>query len=79
MSVPESRILDLLAEGCERQKREGSASWAWQWTTQEERLAFDLFLVRTGDELAYQPGTPESRFNERVRRMVHLSETGRLS
>ena len=34
-----------------------------------------LFLVRMGDELAYEPGTTEHRFRERVRRMAVLAET----
>lgn len=32
--------------------------------------AFDLWLVKVGDELAKQAGTPESRFCERVCHMV---------
>ena len=34
------------------------------------RLHFDGFLVRTNDPLAYQAGTPESRFKARVLSMV---------
>ena len=77
--VTEGRILDLLADGCSRHKRDGSAAWTLRHMTQEERLAFDLFLVRTGDELAFEAGTVEHRFMERVRRMVHLAQTGELS
>lgn len=69
-----SRILDLLADASQRYKQEGprGADWTWfQGMTAEERLAFDLFLVKMGDPLAYQAGTPESRFRARVGRMVH--------
>lgn len=72
LQVTEGRILDLLAEGCTRFKAEGGRGIAWTFMhmTRQERVAFDLFLVRTKDALAYQAGTVESRFTTRVRRMV---------
>jgi hypothetical protein len=80
-SVTSGRILDLLADAVSRYKQDGDrgVAWTFQWMTDEERIAFDLFLVRMKDELAYQPGTCENRFRERVRRMVVLSETGKLA
>lgn len=70
--VPSSRILDLLTGAANRYKSEGKqgSDWIFFHMSDAERLAFDLFLVKMGDELAYQPGTTEYRFTERVRRMV---------
>ena len=72
MTVESGRILDLLADAVSGYKREGESGSAWTFfhMSADERLAFDLFLVRMGDELAYQAGTTESRFRERVRRMA---------
>jgi len=74
MPVTSSRILDLLAHACQSTKVYGldsAISWTWhRMMNADERLAFDLFLVKMGDELAWQAGSPESRFRERVRRMV---------
>lgn len=73
-TVSSNRILDLLAHACHRAKHDGldsAVSWTWfHEANADDRLAFDLFLVKMGDELAYQAGSPESRFRERVRRMV---------
>ena len=73
-SVTASRILDCLAQACQRTKVDGlDSAIAWTWhhvMNAEERAAFDLFLVKTNDELAWQAGAPESRFRERVRRMA---------
>jgi hypothetical protein len=72
MAVTESRILDLIADACKRERTPGcgGAAWTFLHMTEQERLAFDLFLVRTGDSLAFEPGTTEYRFRERIRRMV---------
>ena len=74
MPTTTGRILDLLADAVTRAKLDGldsAVSWTWfQCMSRDEHLAFDLFLVRMGDELAWQPGSPESRFRERVRRML---------
>ena len=67
--------LDFLAEAANRCLRGDSAGASWVWhhvMSDAQRLDFDFFLVRMADELAFQPGTPESRFKERVRRMVTL-------
>ena len=68
----ESDILDRLAEACARFKAEGrrGIDWTFDHTSERERLAFDLFLVRTRDSLAYEPGTTEYRFRARVLAMV---------
>lgn len=68
------RALDLLAQACAQVKVYGfERGWSWTYfhgMTAQDKLDFDCFLVRMGDELAYEPGTPESRFRERVRRMT---------
>jgi hypothetical protein len=68
MPVTTGRILDLLAEAATRYKREGrrGIDWTFDHTTDEERLAFDLFLVKMKDLLAYEPGTCEHRFRTRA-------------
>lgn len=66
--VTEARIPDLLATACAAYRERG-AGFGWSWT-KPEALAFDLFLVRTGDALGFEAGTPECRFRARVRRMV---------
>ena len=72
MAVTEGRILDALADGVARYRVEGErgADWTWVQLTNDERLAFDLFLVRTRDPLAWQAGSPESRFRARVKAMA---------
>jgi len=78
-SVTEGRILDLLAHAAHMARDQGlDAAVGWVWSrmmTPRERLAFDLFLVRVGDELAWKAGSPESRFRERVRRMVATTKS----
>lgn len=72
-TVTEGRILDCIADACNRLRKGDPAGiqWAWfQGMTEDEHLAFDLFLVRTGDPLAYVAGSPFSRFDSRVRAMV---------
>jgi hypothetical protein len=69
--VTEGRILDAIAEAVRRElMRPGDWRWTWDQLSKAERLAFDLFLVRTKDPLAWEPGTPESRFGGRVLRMA---------
>ena len=80
-AVTTNEVLDLLASAVNATLRgdEGAASWTFHHGMDDTgRVAFDLFLVRMGDELAYQAGTCESRFLERVRRMVAL-ERNRLA
>lgn len=72
--VTEAQLIDHLVKAAKTELR-GENGITWEYfhvMTQEEKLAFDLFLVRTKDELAYQPGTPESRFRIKVQRMVEL-------
>ena len=79
MAIESGRILDLLAQGVREYRRDGGTAWTFHHVmTSEDRLGFDLFLVRMKDDLAYQPGSTESRFAERVRRMATLAETGEL-
>lgn len=74
--VSSSRILDLLAEGVSRYQQEGrqGVDWTLLHMTTAERVAFDLFLVRMNDELAWEAGTVEHRFHERVRRMAEACQ-----
>lgn len=67
-SISTSRILDKLCEAVCRYNLEGTRGIAWTFDhmTAAERLAFDLFLVRMRDALAWQPGTTEARFTARV-------------
>lgn len=86
MRVTESRILDLItaAVADERAGMRRNEQHVYNWRrvffsmTADERVAFDLFLVRTRDALAYEPGTVENRFRERVQRMARLAETGKF-
>lgn len=73
MATSVSRILDLLVEAVKRYKQEGNRGidWTFDHMTQDERLAFDLFLVRMNDPLAYEAGTCEYRFRTRVLRMAN--------
>lgn len=41
--------------------------------------AFDLWLVRMGDPLAKEPGTPEGRFCARVCRMAEQAEQAKAA
>lgn len=67
------RILDLLAASVARELRGEDPTWEWFHSmTNEDRLAFDLMLVRTGDLLAWQAGTAESRWRAKVHRMAEL-------
>jgi hypothetical protein len=69
----ESDILDRIASSCASVKVYGIAEASNIWCRQmsaTERRAFDLFLVRTGDPLAYEAGTGESRFVRRITSMV---------
>jgi hypothetical protein len=64
--------IDLLTEACQRFKREGrrGIDWVFDHMSSRERLAFDLWLVEVGDQLAWEPGTTEYRFHARVLAMV---------
>jgi hypothetical protein len=44
--------------------------WTMMQMNADERVAFDLFLVRMKDQLAYEPGTFEHRFRSRVKAMA---------
>ncbi|KKM64980.1 hypothetical protein LCGC14_1495900 [marine sediment metagenome] len=80
MATETGRILDLIAQGVREYRRDGGTAWTFHHVmTSEERLAFDRFLCETGDELAYRVGSTESRFHERVRRMVTLEEVSELT
>ena len=72
--ITAGELLDHLALAVARAKREGlESAVAWEYhhcMTDRERIAFDLFLVKTHDPLAEQAGSPESRFRKSVRRML---------
>ena len=71
-AVSSSRILDLLADAVKRYRHEGERGTDWTMLnmSSDERVAFDLFLVRMGDALAWEPGTFEHRFRTRVKAMA---------
>jgi len=68
----ESEILNRMVFAARRFKLEGERGIAWEFMqmSDREKLAFDLFLVRTRDPLAYEAGTVEYRFWTRVKRMA---------
>lgn len=70
--------LDFLADAVNRFLDSGD--WQWTWfhvMTSEDRLRFDGFLVQMDDELAYQAGLPQHRFELKVRRMAALERQRR--
>lgn len=72
-------ILDLLV-GAARfilDGAEDSADRVFHNMNDRERLAFDLFLVRMDDPLAWCAGTTEWRFKHRARRMAYLERCRR--
>ena len=76
MTVSTSTIIDHITIAIGRVKTYGQSEAVNYFLSmpQEDRLAFDLFLVKMQDPLAYEPGSPQWRFSERVRRMVELSK-----
>lgn len=68
----EAEILDLLADTVKHVKLYGAseARNVYARLPNSLRMAFDLFLVRTKDPLAYEAGTGEHRFCTRVERMA---------
>ena len=80
-AVTEGMILDHLAAAIARAKVYGRTdirSYFCLHLSSEVRVAFDLFLVRTKDPLAFEAGSCEQRFFTRVSRMLDLTETGLL-
>lgn len=76
------KILDFLTDAVHRYIREGEQGIAWtfhQCMTGEDHVRFDLWLVKMKDPLAWEPGTPESRFRRRAKAMAeaYLEWTGR--
>ena len=68
------KILDFIASAARTELRgENGIVWTWhQVMTSADRVKFDLWLVKTDDPLAYQAGTAENRFRQKVERMVEL-------
>ena len=66
------KMLDILTAAVTRYRTYGRRGIMWEFDTMsaEERLTFDLWLVRTSDELAYHAGTTEARFTARVLAMA---------
>lgn len=73
MTVTSSQILDILALAVKQYKVYGKRGieWTFDHMSSDERIAFDFFLVKMGDQLAYQPGTTEYRFTARVLAMAN--------
>ena len=71
--------LDFLSDAANRVLNGDASGISWTWhqlMNANDRLAFDLWLVKANDPLAHQPGTPWSRFVCKVNRMAEL-ERGR--
>lgn len=70
--------LDFLAEAVQRVMRQGDRDgivWVWHHSMSDtDRAEFDRFLCRTNDPLKWEPGTPFSRFERRVKRMIELEK-----
>ncbi len=67
------KTLDYLADAVQRGLRGEDFMWTWfRVMDSDARLKFDGFLVQTDDPLAYQAGSPESRFRQKVEHMVKL-------
>jgi len=67
------QILNFLTDAVHRYLREGDQGIAWtfhQCMTSDDRLRFDLWLVEMKDRLAWQPGSTEWRFKQRVKAMA---------
>jgi len=66
------KMLDIVTEAVQRYKLEGrrGIDWTFDHMSTEERLAFDLWLVKMEDPLAWQAGTTEHRFRARVLAMA---------
>ena len=67
------QILNFLTDAVHRYLREGDQGIAWtfhQCMTSDDRLRFDLWLVKMNDRLAWQPGSTEWRFKQRVKAMA---------
>lgn len=71
--VTSSRILDILALAVKQYKVYGKRGIesTFDHMNSDERVAFDFFLVKMGDQLAYQAGTVEYRFTARVLAMAN--------
>lgn len=66
-------MLDALSDAVARARQNGGVYDSWTWNhamTWQDHVTWDLWLVRVGDPLAWEPGTPESRFRRRVESMV---------
>lgn len=78
--VSESRIIDLLTQAANRILLGDSDGAHWVFyhcMSDRERVAFDLYLVRTKDELGFLAGTTFDRFRLRVTQMVEREEQRR--
>ena len=74
------KTLDYLAHAVQRVLRgekDGIYHIWYRWMSDIDRLKFDGFLVTHDDPLAYEAGTPFSRFQQKVNRMVELEKERR--
>jgi hypothetical protein len=83
MSHPDNTpILDFLAAAVAHRRIYGDNSVRTFYclhAPKEVREGFKAFLCRMQDELMFEPGTTADLFHERVRRMAHLADTGKLT
>lgn len=73
-------ILDFITEAVHRELRGERDGWSWVFfheMSANDHLRFDLWLVKMGDPLASEAGTPENRFRRRVMAMVNAERTRR--
>jgi len=78
----EGEIIGFMAQAARRVLNGDSRGIEWvffQCMDETARVAFDLFLVRTKDPLAYEAGTVEYRFKAKVQRIVDLERQRRAS
>ena len=71
-----NHIIDLITRAT-RLLQSGTAdaiSLVWATMTPQERLGFDLFLVRVGHPCMTEAGAPEWRFAKVVQRHAELAE-----
>ena len=78
--ITTSEILDHITAAVQRALVYGNSeisSYFVRHMGAREKIAFDLFLVAMQDPLAWEAGTPESRFVARVTRMADLERERR--
>lgn len=79
-NADERPILDFVTEAVNRELQQGAAGALWVWhhvMTAKDRARFDLWLVKTQHPLAWEAGSPESRWRRLIDRMVEQTKEWR--